>query len=73
MVQDDLWAHKLPLQCTGALRTHRQIGYTATNNYAPSGEHKQRVSLICFRAWSHWMVRAINFDSYCEMTTKDKF
>jgi hypothetical protein len=38
MVQDDLCAHKLPLECTGALRTHRQLGYTATNNYALSGE-----------------------------------
>jgi hypothetical protein len=45
MVQNDLWAHKLPLECTGALRTHRQMGYTATHDYAPSGEHNQRVGL----------------------------
>ena len=36
----------IPLECTGALLMHRQMGYTATHNYAPSGEHKQRASLF---------------------------
>src|SRR5215831_3496322 len=47
MVQDDLGRTSIPLECTSALRMHRQMGYTAMHNYAPSGEHKQRASLIC--------------------------